>query len=224
VSTHAPAELLIRTESPHDQGEIRNVHALAFGDGERVPDLVDALREAKSALSPLSLVATLGDRVVGHVMLSACRLDALPRLVDVYSLSPLGVLPEHQGRGIGTKLIEHALAAADQQGIPLVFLEGSPHYYGTRGFRAAQEPDFRAPTLRYPPGAFQVAVLSAYQDWMTGTFVYSETFWALDCIGLREPRLSASATAGLCGLKPAGRLDDGTGMLVDDQIISAKRK
>jgi putative acetyltransferase len=22
---------------------------------------------------------------------------------------------------------------------------------------------------------------------MTGTFVYSETFWALDCVGLREP-------------------------------------
>lgn len=26
---------------------------------------------------------------------------------------------------------------------------------------------------------------------MTGTFVYSETFWALDCVGLREPRLTA---------------------------------
>jgi putative acetyltransferase len=33
--------------------------------------------------------------VVGHVMLSACGLDALPRLVDV--VPPLGALPEFQG-------------------------------------------------------------------------------------------------------------------------------
>jgi putative acetyltransferase len=192
VTTDAPAGLLIRAEASHEQAEVRNLHALAFGDEGPVPLLVDALRAARAALPALSFVAILGDRVVGHVMLSACRLDALPRLVDVYSLSPLGVLPEHQGHGIGTKLIEHALAAADRQGVPLVFLEGSPRYYGKRGFRAAEEGGFRAPTLRYPPGAFQVARLCAYRDWMTGTFVYAETFWALDCVGLRGPRLTAA--------------------------------
>jgi predicted N-acetyltransferase YhbS len=123
MTPDAPAALLIRAEAPDQQAEVRHVHALAFGDEEPVPLLVDTLRAARAALPPLSIVAILGDRVVGHVMLSACRLDALPRLVDVYSLSPLGVLPEHQGRGIGTRLIEHALAAADQQGVPLVFLE-----------------------------------------------------------------------------------------------------
>jgi putative acetyltransferase len=25
---------------------------------------------------------------------------------------------------------------------------------------------------------------------MTGTFVYAETFWAFDCVGLREPQLT----------------------------------
>jgi putative acetyltransferase len=105
---------------------VREVHRQAFGDGDRVPTLVDALRAAQTSLAPLSLVATVGERVVGHVMLSACRLDALPRLVDVMSLSPLGVLPEFQRRGIGTRLVADALADADSRGIPLVFLEGSP--------------------------------------------------------------------------------------------------
>lgn len=164
---------------------MRELHALAFGDSERVPGLVDALRAAEAALPALSFVATLEGRVVGHVLLSACRLDAPERLVDVYALSPLGVLPEYQGHGIGARLIEHALAAADQQGVPLVFLEGSPRYYRERGFDAAEELGFRPPTLRYPPGAFQVARLSTYQGWMTGTFVYAEPFWALDCVGLR---------------------------------------
>ncbi|WP_280665618.1 MULTISPECIES: GNAT family N-acetyltransferase [unclassified Kitasatospora] len=190
------AALLIRAESPDDQGEVRRVHALAFGGGERVPRLVEALRAAEAALPPLSFVAVLDGRVVGHVMLSACRLDALPRLVDVYSLSPLGVLPEHQGIGIGSRLIEHAVAAADRQGVPLVFLEGSPRYYRKRGFLPAEESGFRPPTLRYPPGAFQVVRLSAYEDWMTGTFVYSETFWALDCVCLRGARLTAAKASG----------------------------
>jgi len=190
MTSDAPNGLLIRAEARADWGDIAAVQAMAFGDGDRVPTLVDALRAAKAPLPALSFVACLDDRVVGHVMLSASRVDALPRLVDVYTLSPLGVQPEYQGRGIGTRLIEHALKAADQQRVPLVFLEGSPHFYGRRGFRAAQELGFRAPTLRYPPGAFQVAALSAHQDWMAGTFVYSETFWALDLVGLRDPELT----------------------------------
>jgi putative acetyltransferase len=76
----------------------------------------------------------------------------------------------------------------------LVFLEGSPHYYGKRGFADATKLGFRPPTLRYPPGAFQVARLSSYEDWMTGTFVYSDVFWALDCVGLRGERLKTTAT------------------------------
>lgn len=181
--------LIIRPESIEDRSDVREVHAQAFGDSERVPALVDALRAAKAPLAALSLVATIGDRVVGHVMLSACRLDALPRLVDVLSLSPLAVLPEFQRQGIGTRLIAHALSDADSHGVPLVFLEGSPDYYGKRGFADATELGFRPPTLRYPPGAFQVAKLSSYEGWMTGTFVYSDTFWALDCVGLRGERL-----------------------------------
>jgi putative acetyltransferase len=196
MSGNAP-QLAIRPESAEDHADVRTVHAQAFGDGERVPDLVDALRAAKAALPPMSLVATIGGRVVGHVMLSACRLDALPRLVDVFSLSPLGVLPEFQGQGIGTRLVARALAEADGQGVPLVFLEGSPRYYGKRGFSDATESGIRPPTLRYPPGAFQVATLSSYEGWMTGTFVYSDTFWAMDCVGLRGERLRTDrATAG----------------------------
>lgn len=185
-------EPVIRRERAGDHDAVRDVHARAFGDGDRVPTLVDALRAAPAAVPPLSLVAVVGERVVGHVMLSACRLDALPRLVDVFSLSPLGVLPEFQRRGIGTRLVADALAEADALRIPLVFLEGSPLYYGPRGFADATKAGFRPPTLRYPPGAFQVATLSSYQDWMTGTFVYSDTFWALDCVGLRGERLETA--------------------------------
>ena len=185
ASSHGP-ELLIRPEVSDDFQSVRDLHLAAFADQGIVAALVDALRAAEAPLAPISFVATIGDQVVGHVLLSAGRLDAPPRILDVLVLSPLGVLPGFQNRGIGTRLIEHALAAAEGQGVALLFLEGSPDYYGKRGFERADQLGFRAPSLRIPAPAFQVARLSAYEPWMTGTLVYSETFWALDCVGLRD--------------------------------------
>lgn len=176
----------IRGEGEGDRGAIRDVQTRAFGDDGLVARLVDALRVADAPLPVLSFVAEEDGQVVGHVMLSASRLDAPRRIVDVYVLSPLGVAPEHQRNGTGTRLIEHAISAADADGAPLLFLEGSPRFYGKRGFERADAAGFRSPSLRIPGPAFQVARLSGYEPWMTGTLVYSETFWALDCVGLRD--------------------------------------
>jgi len=192
-ATHAGANgrapVVVRPETPGDHAQVRTVHTSAFGDGGHVSDLVDALRDAPATLAPTSLVAVLGDRLVGHVMLSAARLDAPPRIVDVLVLSPLGVLPDHQGQGVGTALVRASLTDAERRGAPLVFLEGSPQYYASRGFARADVLGFRAPSLRIPARAFQVARLGAYEPWMTGTLVYSEPFCALDCVGLRDADL-----------------------------------
>lgn len=175
----------IRTADVADLAGIGSLHRRAFGD-DKVPRLVEALLGAPAAIAPVSLVVTGKDgEIVGHVLLSAGRLDAPPRLVDVVTLSPLAVAEEVRRRGIGTRLIESALAEAERLGIPLVFLEGSPRYYSARGFENAGSLGFRRPSLRIPEAAFQVARLSAYEPWMTGSFVYSETFWAHDCVGLR---------------------------------------
>jgi predicted N-acetyltransferase YhbS len=86
------------------------------------------------------------------VSLAAIRrmLDAPRRIVDVLSLSPQGVVPEFQRQGIGTQLIAHALDAADSQGVPLVFLEGSPRYYGTRGFEGCRRIGLSFAVAAYP--------------------------------------------------------------------------
>ncbi|WP_435603849.1 GNAT family N-acetyltransferase [Streptomyces sp. bgisy130] len=182
--------LTIRQERSDDHPAVHALHLAAFEGEERVPALADALRSAGAPLAPVSFVATVDGQVVGHVLLSAGRLDAPRQIVDVLVLSPLGVLPEFQDQGIGTRLIEHALAAADARQVPLVFLEGSPHYYAHRGFERADTLGFRSPSLRIPPPAFQVVRLAAHEPWMTGTLVYSDTFWALDCVGLRDTETS----------------------------------
>jgi putative acetyltransferase len=173
---------LLRPERPDDAAAVRRLHAAAFGD-DVVPDLVEDLRRSDGAWSR---VADDDGEVVGHVMLTASLLDAPRRLVEVLTLSPLGVLPGRQRRGIGTDLVRAAVQAAREREAPVLFLEGDPAYYGRLGFVAGADVGFRRPSLRIPPAAFQAFLLPAYEPWMTGTLVYPDVFWRHDAVGLRD--------------------------------------
>ena len=122
--------------------------------------------------------------MLGHALFTRSLLDAPARLADVAVLSPIGVLPAHQRRGIGTGLIERGLAELGDRGIPAVFLEGDPAYYSRLGFQPAIDLGFGKPSVRIPDAAFQVRTLRAYQGWMTGALVYRQTFWNHDAVGL----------------------------------------
>lgn len=90
------------------------------------------------------------------MMFTRGLLDAPRRLVDVQVLSPVAVLPEHQGQGIGSALIRAGLHVMAERSVPVVFLEESPGYYSPLGFVAGAEQGFRKPSLRIPDAAFQV--------------------------------------------------------------------
>lgn len=178
----------VRPERSEDGAAVSRLHREAFGDhGEVVVRLVDALREEVTAGRGVSLVAIDDDRaVVGHVMLTPGLLDAPRRLVEVQVLSPVAVLPARQGEGLGTTLVRAGLQVMVERSVPVVFLEGDPGWYARLGFRAGAAQGFRKPSLRIPDPAFQALRLPDHEPWMTGTLVYSETFWRLDAVGLRD--------------------------------------
>lgn len=181
--------MIVRPEGPEDLPAIREVVSDAFGD-EPTEKLVDGLRSS-TAWRDLSFVAEEDDRVVGHVSFTRGWLDAPSRLVDVLVLSPLSVRPAYQGRGVGSALVRRTLERLRERPEPLVFLEGSPSYYGRLGFRPGVPHGFTPPSARIPPAAFQFVALPPYESWMTGALVYPEVFWVHDAVGLRETAVTA---------------------------------
>jgi putative acetyltransferase len=182
-------DVLTRDEQPADGAAVAEVVRRAFGDeGEQVAALWADLSEPDVLRA--SLVAEVGGEVVGHVALSAARVDARRALVDVLVLSPLSVLPRHQGAGVGTALVVAALERAGRLGAPALFVEGSPAYYGPRGFGRGADHGFAPASVRTPDRAFQVALLDGYERWMTGRLVYPDVWWRHDAAGLRDPALA----------------------------------
>ena len=176
--------MIVRDLQPADSAAVRQLVTAAFADDGRVADLAAAL-EARPDRPGVALVAELDDEPVGLVQLSRGWVDAEIRLAEVLVLSPLGVLPTYQRRGVGRALCRSALQRAEQLGAPAVFLEGDPGYYARLGWQRAGALGFSAPSTRIPDVAFQVFVLPAWQAWITGQLVYNDTFWAFDCVGLR---------------------------------------
>lgn len=175
---------VVREETPDDHDEVRRVVTAAFG-GERVPELLDALR-ASVAWLDLSYVVEERGEILGSVTYTRGWLDARPKLVEVLVLSPLAIRPERQRSGLGSRLVTETLRSLEGRDEPLVFLEGSPDYYSRLGFVAGDELGFAPPSVRIPQPAFQVATLPGYeQGWMSGALVYPDVWWRQDSVGLR---------------------------------------
>ncbi|MFZ0422685.1 MAG: N-acetyltransferase [Xanthobacteraceae bacterium] len=91
----------------------------------------ERLREGRLPADGLSLVAVERDRIVGTVRL--WNVTAGPGR-DALLLGPLAVHPEHRNRGIGSALIDRAIARARLAGHQAIVLVGDAPYYGRFGF------------------------------------------------------------------------------------------
>jgi putative acetyltransferase len=167
----------IRPELPIDLDLIHEVHRAAFR-GSAVAELVDAVRASAGFVPELSLVAGTDDgSVLGHIMLSLIGFQADVAEAahgHVLALAPLGVLPPHWGRGIGSALTTAALALADTRDEPFVAVLGAPSFYARFGFTPAADAGIRS---QYDAAgvAYQVRPLGA-NEVKPGFVVYPPSF------------------------------------------------
>jgi len=93
--------------------------------------IVKALRQADALF--ISLVAESDGEIVGHVAISPVNIS--DGSASWYGVGPISVMPEYQGRGIGSKLMERALAELKKQRVAGCVVLGDPNYYGRFGFK-----------------------------------------------------------------------------------------
>ena len=156
VTLTSTVSIEIREELPADIAAVREVNRLAFGQDQEA-NLVDALRSNGAAL--LSLVATLDGKVVGHILYSPATIGEKPGAeVTGAGLAPMAVLPEHQRRGIGSKLIAAGTVRLKANGCPFIIVLGHADYYPRFGFTPASNFDIKC-EWDVPPEAFMLLVL-----------------------------------------------------------------
>jgi putative acetyltransferase len=145
----------IRKEAPQDIPAIRRVNRLAFGRPQEAR-IVDRLRGSCSAI--LSLVAQEGTQVLGHILFSPSVIRSGSRTLRGMGLAPMAVLPDHQGRGIGSRLVIAGLGHLLRKRCPFVIVLGHPDYYPRFGFDRASRVGIRS-EWEVPDEAFMILPL-----------------------------------------------------------------
>ena len=169
--------LIVRRETGADVASSRQVEWKAFAPpelGDTPPvevTLLDALRVSGAWIPHLSLVAEIGDVVVGHVVCTRAHVDLTP----VVALGPIGVLPDRQGHGVGAAMMHAVLSAADALDEPLVGLLGSREFYDRFGFCPSLDFGIVAPDPNWGDH-FQVRPLTRYSNDLAGAFEYAPPF------------------------------------------------
>ena len=139
--------------------------------------LVERLRNSEFFINELSLVAEEKGEIVGHLLISKIEVEYDSGRIFCLSLAPVSVAPEHQNKGIGTRMTEDAIAIVRQFDFPGIIVVGHPEYYPRFGFKPAR-PDFDVP-FPVPDEAFMVLPLGELPPGK-GMVIYPQMY--MDCM------------------------------------------
>ncbi|QYA42951.1 N-acetyltransferase [Macrococcoides bohemicum] len=164
----------IRQATLQDLKEIMCTTELAF-ENELTSDnqehtLVEELMRSDSYIPELTLVATIDNKIVGHIMYSKIKID----VYDGFAMAPLSVHPDYQKQGVGTALLHYTLSIIPLS-VPVVIL-GHPSYYNKFGFVKASIYNIKAP-FEVPDDVFMVRASEKVKEkGIQGIVIYSEAF------------------------------------------------
>lgn len=164
----------IRQATLQDLKEIMCTTELAF-ENEPTSDnqehtLIEELMRSDSYIPELTLVATIDNKIVGHIMYSKIKID----VYDGFAMAPLSVHPDYQKQGIGTALLHYTLSMIPLS-VPVVIL-GHPSYYNKFGFVKASIYNIKAP-FEVPDDVFMVRASEKVKEkGIQGIVIYSEAF------------------------------------------------
>jgi putative acetyltransferase len=119
----------IRTGVPGDLPAIEMLYPDAFPNEDLLPLVKVLLQEVPETLS---LVGTIGETIVSHVVFTTCGITGTSFKVAL--LGPLAVASAWQKQGLGSAIVRNGLQRLENVGVTHVYVLGDPAYYSRFGF------------------------------------------------------------------------------------------
>ena len=136
--------ITIRPENAKEYFETEYITREAFWDvyhpGCMEHLVLHKLREAPGFVAELAFVACDVKRIVGNVVCSKAKvINDKKEEFEVLSMGPLSVLPEYQGKDIGSLLIKTIIKKAQELSYRGIVIYGNPDFYHRFGFVNAEK-------------------------------------------------------------------------------------
>ena len=142
--------------NPNHANEIEPLFIKTFSDsegqaeGEVIGHLVRGFMENTEANDLYCFVATENEQIIGSIFFTRMIFESG---IHAFILSPVATLTDHQGKGVGQKLINFGLKTLKEDGVELAITYGDPDFYSKVGFGVVTEQVVPAPLkLKYPEG------------------------------------------------------------------------
>lgn len=159
----------IRPEKPADFPAVKMILQLAFANdpySDQTEDLlVERLRKSPAYIPELALVATMDEKVIGHILLTKIDIIASQGSTPSLALAPVSVHPDYQKQGIGGDLIKAAHHQARALGYGSIILLGHADYYPRFGYQLCRDYGIELP---FPAPAENCMVLELQEGALAG--------------------------------------------------------
>jgi len=174
------SKMTIRQEKPKDFNAVFKLVEKAFKTEElsdhKEQFLVERLRKSNAFIPELSIIAEIDHEIVGHILLTKLKIKNTQNEFDSLALAPVSVLPKYQGKGIGTKLIEHAHKRAKELGHTSIVLLGHAKYYPKFGYVQVDKFGIELPFDVPKENCMAIELTKNGLKGVNGTVVYPKEF------------------------------------------------
>ena len=154
----------LSTCNPNNADEIEQLFIKTFSDsegqseGEAIGALVRDFMASTDANDLYCFIATEGEQIIGSIFFTRLTFESG---IDAFILAPVAMHTDHQGKGVGQKMIKFGLNALKEDGVELALTYGDPDFYSKVGFSVITERLVPAPLeLKYPEGWLAQSLIS----------------------------------------------------------------
>lgn len=174
-------EIKLRQENEKDHKSVFQVIEKAF-EKEEYSDhkeqfLVERLRKSDAFIPELSIVGELENKIVGHILLTKLEIKNDSESFESLVLAPVSVLPQFQGKGIGSKLIMHSHKVAKDLGYKSIILLGHQDYYPRFGYELCKKYNIEMPFDVPAENCMVIALVENGLAGVSGKVVYPPAFF-----------------------------------------------